>query len=136
LEVNARLAGLARSNVASFSLSHPHLPSLLSVLHCDAREADLSPASVLTLYLSERGNRQLKPRLARHFIARPSSRAASFCFEIPGWRPIRRAKVSGIPLLLYTAESLDEHGRRQAEREREQGKESGRREGERESGGG
>jgi len=119
LELNGRLCEMARANVRAFSTSHPHLSSTLSILHTDARQADLSPASVLTLYLSERGNRQLKPLLARHLLSRSDSRAASFCFNVEGWRPVRVAKVCGIPLLLYTADSVDSQGRREVERERD-----------------
>ena len=109
LEVNPTLAALAQSNVDVFSAAHPHLSSRLSVVHCDARRVDsLGSASVVTLYLSERGNRQLKPLLARHLRQQPGSRVVSFCFDMPAWRPRRRAQVSGIPLYLFDANSLQQ----------------------------
>ena len=116
LEMNPALASLAQRNVAAFAAANPHLPSHLSVVRCDARQADLASASILTLYLSERGNRQLKPLLGRHLCRHPHSRVASFCFPIPGWSPIRQVKVSGIPLLLFTQHSVDEETRREVER--------------------
>ena len=110
LELNATLAALAQRNVDAFARAHPALPSLLSVRHCDARTANLSDATVLTLYLSERGNKQLRPLLGSHLRRTPGSRVVSFCFDIPGWRPIRSATVSGIPILLFDAQSLGDHG--------------------------
>jgi hypothetical protein len=115
VEMNLDLAGLAQRNVAAFAAANPHLASQLSVVQGDARQADLSAASVLTLYLSERGNRQLKPLLGRQLCLHPHSRVASFCFPIPGWTPTRQARVSGIPLLLYTQHSIDSGMRKEIE---------------------
>ena len=116
LEMNPTLAALAQQNVNDFSTAHPHIPSQLSILQCDARTADFTSASVVSLYLSERGNSQMKPQLGRHLLRHPDSRVASFCFDIPGWRAVRQSKVSGIPIRLFTAESIDEEGRRLIQR--------------------
>ena len=65
VEVNPVLAALAQRNVDAFTAAHPHLPSRLSIVQCDARRLpSLGSASVLSLYLSQRGNRQLRPLLA------------------------------------------------------------------------
>jgi hypothetical protein len=103
LELNASLAAMAQQNVASFKQ--------LQVLQADALSCDLSSASVITVYLSERGNRQLRPALtdwlrAERAEADSERRIASFCFPMPGWTPAKRAAVSGIPVYLFTRHSL------------------------------
>ena len=109
VEVNPVLAALAQRNVDAFTAAHPHLPSRLSIVQCDARRLpSLGSASVLSLYLSQRGNRQLRPLLARHLLHQQGSRVVSFCFDIHPWRPIRQAKVSGIPLYLFDATSIQQ----------------------------
>lgn len=57
----------------------------------DFFEADLRPATVVTLYLLSAVNGQLQSRLASHL--RPGSRVVALDFEVPGWRPARTTKV-------------------------------------------
>eukprot|EP00850_Spirogloea_muscicola_P011564 SM000072S21198 [mRNA] locus=s72:246127:247355:- [translate_table: standard] len=71
----------------------------------DAESADLSAASVVTLYLSERGNRRLLPRLRQQL--RPKARVVSFCWSFGNdIMPSAMRRVDGIPLYLYTAQAL------------------------------
>lgn len=66
----------------------------------DFFEADLRPATVVTLYLLSAVNGQLQSRLASHL--RPGSRVVALDFEIPGWRPIRTTKVVSEGSIEYT----------------------------------
>jgi len=66
----------------------------------DFFEADLRPATVVTLYLLCAVNGQLQSRLASHL--RPGSRVVALDFEIPGWRPIRTTKVVSEGSIEYT----------------------------------
>jgi len=47
--------------------------------------ADLSPATVITLYLTTSGNSKLRPKLERE--SRPGTRVVSHDFPIQGWTP-------------------------------------------------
>ena len=111
VELNPKLAQLAAQNITAFTsslpVSHPpRPPPALSIQHSDARTCDVSSASVITLYLSRRGNKQLKPLLSTQLLRHPACRVASFCFDVSGWTPVREARVSGIPLFLYDQRSI------------------------------
>ena len=77
-----------------------------------AKGADLSGSSVVLLYLSERGNKELLPQLRRDL--RPGARVATFAFPIPGvphpCRPSGSARVDGISLFLYDTAALEPGG--------------------------
>jgi hypothetical protein len=57
----------------------------------DFFEADLRPATVVTLYLLSAVNGQLQARLASHL--QRGSRVVALDFEVPGWRPVRTKTV-------------------------------------------
>lgn len=120
LELDAKVAAVARANVSAAGLD-----SSVRVLETDARKADLSEATVISLYLSERGNAQLLPVLNPALLARPSTRVVSFLFPVPSWTPVRTELTEGsnIPMYLFTGESLpqqlrDQHARDQEEETR------------------
>jgi SAM-dependent methyltransferase len=58
----------------------------------DLFEADLSPATVVTLYLSPDLNRRLRPKLLSEL--RPGSRIVSHSFDMGDWAPSRTLQVS------------------------------------------
>ncbi len=66
----------------------------------DFFEADLRPATVVTLYLLSAVNGQLQSRLASHL--RPGSRVVALDFEVPGWRPARTIKAISEASIEYT----------------------------------
>jgi SAM-dependent methyltransferase len=57
----------------------------------DFFQADLRPATVVTLYLLSAVNGQLQARLASHL--KSGSRVVALDFEVPGWRPLRTKTV-------------------------------------------
>ena len=59
----------------------------------DAFTADVSPASVVTLYMLPEFNGKLRPLLEKQL--RPGSRVVSHDFEIQGWVPDRIERVKG-----------------------------------------
>jgi SAM-dependent methyltransferase len=65
----------------------------------DLFAADLSGATVVTLYLSPSMNRELAPKLQREL--RPGARVVSHQFPIPGWAPEKRITHDGEELFLY-----------------------------------
>ncbi|HKC08925.1 MAG TPA: methyltransferase domain-containing protein [Methylomirabilota bacterium] len=58
----------------------------------DLFEADLTPATVVTLYLSPDLNRRLRPKLLREL--RPGSRIVSHSFDMGDWAPTRTLPVT------------------------------------------
>jgi SAM-dependent methyltransferase len=58
----------------------------------DLFEADLRPATVVTLYLSPDLNRRLRPKLLSEL--RPGSRVVSHGFDMGDWMPMRTVQVS------------------------------------------
>lgn len=67
IELDKRVAELARSNVEKSGVD----PALVTVLEQDAKKTDLSQATLVTLYLSERGNAALLPTLQPWILASP-----------------------------------------------------------------
>ena len=47
--------------------------------------ADLSPATVVTLYLSYDGNLAVRPKLTREL--KPGARVVSYAFDMGDWQP-------------------------------------------------
>ena len=64
----------------------------------DLFEADLSKATVMTMYLSPSIMKILEPRLR---ALKPGTRIVSHQFPMPGWTPDRRIKVDESELLLW-----------------------------------
>lgn len=58
---------------------------LVTFIHQDAMEADVSEATVVTLYLLSSSNRRLRPILTRQL--RPGARIVSHAFRMGDWRP-------------------------------------------------
>ena len=100
-ELNAELAALARANVRAAGVE-----DRAQVVERDARQAgpELRTSAVVTLYLSERGNRELLPLLARELP--DGARVVSFSFPVGGCEPDATAAVDGIRLFRYDAETV------------------------------
>jgi tRNA G37 N-methylase Trm5 len=71
----------------------------MKVFNEDALTADLSEATVVTLYLTTSGNSKLKPKLS---TAQLGTRIVSHDFRIDGWNPTRREDFRGHTIYLYT----------------------------------
>ena len=102
-ELDPALAAEARRAVAAAGLG-----ARVRIHEACAKGADLSGSSVVLLYLSERGNKELLPQLRRDL--RPGARVATFAFPIPGCRPSGSARVDGISLFLYDTAALEPGG--------------------------
>ena len=68
------------------------LADRLSFRQQDLFEADLTPATVVTLYLSPDLNRRLRPKLLSEL--RPGARIVSHSFDMGDWAPARTLQVS------------------------------------------
>jgi SAM-dependent methyltransferase len=79
-EVDPGLVKLAREKI-----KRENLEQMVEVRHQDFLTADLSSASVVTLYLSHHGNQALKPILLRQL--QPGARVVSYTFDMGDWPP-------------------------------------------------
>jgi SAM-dependent methyltransferase len=79
-EVDPGLVKLARENI-----KQENLQQLVEVRHQDFMTADLSLASIVTLYLSHDGNQALKPVLLHQL--QPGARIVSYTFDMGDWPP-------------------------------------------------
>ena len=86
-EIDPRVAELARENVRENGVE-----DLVTIEETNIFDVDLSPASVVFLYLTQRLLWRLVPQFEK---MRPGSRLVSHEYAIPGARPIRILKVPG-----------------------------------------
>jgi len=86
-EIDPRVAELARENVRENGVE-----SLVTIEEMNIFDVDLSPASVVFLYLTQRLLWRLVPQFER---MRAGSRLVSHEYAIPGARPIRILKIRG-----------------------------------------
>lgn len=80
--------------------------NLVSFRQEDAMKADISPATVVTLYLLTASNEALRPILTRQL--RPGARIVSHSFGMGDWKPLLTATVpdeSGFNRTLYLWEA-------------------------------
>jgi len=72
----------------------------VTFLQGDLFTADISQATVVTLYLSGSINRRLAPKLMREL--KPGARIVSHRFDMYDWRPDQHIKVGGKDVYLWT----------------------------------
>jgi SAM-dependent methyltransferase len=53
-------------------------------IQADIRDTDLSPADVVTMYMTTECNNLLRPQLERSL--KPGARVVSYSFKVPGWK--------------------------------------------------
>jgi precorrin-6B methylase 2 len=76
------------------------LAGKVSFLEGDLFKADISPATVVTLYLSGSINRRLAPKLMAEL--KPGARVVSHRFDMYDWRPDGHVKAGGRDVYLWT----------------------------------
>jgi SAM-dependent methyltransferase len=79
-EIDPGLVKLARENARKEGVE-----KLVEIRQQDFLTADLSPASVVTLYLSYEGNLAVRPQLMRQL--KPGARVVSYAFDMAEWQP-------------------------------------------------
>ncbi|MEM2904326.1 MAG: SAM-dependent methyltransferase [Candidatus Bathyarchaeia archaeon] len=78
------------------------------LVNADLQGADLSEATVITLYLTSTANEKLKPKFERE--ARPGTRIVSHDFSMNGWRATRIERFNGHTIYLYVLPEAYQHG--------------------------
>lgn len=66
----------------------------------DLFSADISPATVVMLYLSPSVNSRLAGKLMKEL--KPGTRIVSHAFDLGDWKPQQRVTVSGRPIFVWT----------------------------------
>jgi SAM-dependent methyltransferase len=94
VEIDPALVARARQNAEDAGVT-----SLVTFVEGDLFATDLSPATVVTLYLSGSVNRLLEPKLKREL--RPGARVVSHQFPMPGWTPDATIRPDGIDVFLW-----------------------------------
>jgi protein-L-isoaspartate O-methyltransferase len=72
----------------------------------DALQADVSPATVVTLFLTTSANAKLRPRLSQQL--KPGTRIVSLAFDMGDWKPVKVDRfndITGTPRVLYLWEA-------------------------------
>ena len=88
IEIDEDLVLKARSNAFREKVDH-----LVEFRAQDAFTVDISPATVVTLYMLPEFNAKLRPILERQL--KPGTRVVSHDYPIEGWQPIRVEDVKG-----------------------------------------
>jgi SAM-dependent methyltransferase len=71
----------------------------VKIVRGDLFEADISPATVVTLYLLTDLNLKLRPKLMKDL--KPGTRVVSHAFNMGDWKPERSAEVGGSSVYLW-----------------------------------
>jgi precorrin-6B methylase 2 len=72
----------------------------VKIMEGDLFEADIRPATVVTLYLLQGLNEKLKPKLMRDL--KPGTRIVSHAFDMGDWQPDKTEEISGARIFLWT----------------------------------
>jgi SAM-dependent methyltransferase len=102
VEIDPKLVAISRGNARAALVD-----SLVTFVEGDLFTADISAASVVTLFLSNSVNRDLEPKLRGEL--RPGTRIVSHQFPIGRWAPDKtvRAKEDGTDLYLWIVPARD-----------------------------
>jgi 23S rRNA G2445 N2-methylase RlmL len=98
VEIDPALVKLARQNAIDAGVA-----DRVSIIEGDLFTADISKATVVTLYLSSSINRQLEPKLRQELPA--GARVVSHQFRIGTWPPDETAVYDGAELFLWQIRS-------------------------------
>lgn len=90
IEINPQLVEESQKRIRELGLTER-----ASVVQQHLLEVDLTPATVVTLYLLTSSNAQLRPKLEREL--KPGSRVVSHDFQIKGWTPLKTVVVNREP---------------------------------------
>lgn len=88
IEIDEDLVLKARNNAFRDKVEH-----LVEFRNQDAFTVDVSPATVVTIYMLPEFNAKLRPILERQL--KPSTRVVSHDYPIEGWHPVRIDTVKG-----------------------------------------
>jgi len=86
VEIDPTLVWFSRQDARRQAVEH-----LVTFLHQDALTVDVSPATVVTLFLTPQANLRLRPTLRSQL--RPGARVVSHAHDMGDWTPMRVERV-------------------------------------------
>jgi ribosomal protein L11 methylase PrmA len=89
-----------RIKEANENVAKNNVGNLVKVVQGDLFEVDLSPASVVTLYLLPSLNQKLMPKLMKEL--KPGTRIVSHAFDMGEWKPEQELDVDGRRVYYWT----------------------------------
>lgn len=95
IDIDPERVAEARANVEKAGVGE-----LVTIREGDLFEADFSDASVVTLYLLDRLNEKLRPKLLAEL--EPGSRIVSHAFRMGDWEPEAEQNIDGSMIYLWT----------------------------------
>jgi 16S rRNA A1518/A1519 N6-dimethyltransferase RsmA/KsgA/DIM1 with predicted DNA glycosylase/AP lyase activity len=95
IEIDPQLVKTARERARKKGLG-----DRVTFLEGDLFKADISAATIVTLYLSQSVNRRLEPKLMHEL--KPGTRVVSHRFDMYEWPPEVRRRVGGRDIYLWT----------------------------------
>jgi SAM-dependent methyltransferase len=98
IELDPKLIRVSRETALEGAVEHK-----VAFIEGDLFKADISPATVVTLYLSLTVNMRLEAKLKREL--QPGARIVSQRFPIGNWKPDKTVVVEGEQLFLWTIRS-------------------------------
>lgn len=81
-------------------LKREALEDRIHVFNNDLLSADISEATIITLYLTTTGNNKLKPKFSKE--AKQGTKIVSHDFDFTGWYPSQKENFGGHTIYLYT----------------------------------
>jgi precorrin-6B methylase 2 len=94
-EIDPELLKQSRANIKKEGVE-----KLAEIREQDILTVDLSPASVLTMYLLPSVNLKLKPKILSEM--KPGSRVVSHAFDMGDWKPDKTIQIDGRTVYLWT----------------------------------
>ena len=94
-DIDSDLVAESRANIKKADVQES-----AEIRHQDILTVDLSPASVVTMYLLPDVNLKLKPNLLSQL--KPGSRVVSHSFDMGDWKPDKVERVEGRTIYLWT----------------------------------
>lgn len=94
-DVDGALVRESRENIRKAGLEN-----LAEIKQQDILTVDLSPATVVTMYLLPDVNLKLKPNLLKQL--KPGSRVVSHAFDMGDWKPDKTERVNGRTIYLWS----------------------------------
>lgn len=85
VDLNPRLVKEARGKVGALGLGH-----MVQIIQGNLFDVDVSPADVVTMYLTTGANEKVRPKLEQEL--RSGSRIVTHDFSIPKWEPANNLK--------------------------------------------
>jgi len=85
VDLNPRLVKETRAKVEALGLG-----GRVRIINGDLFDVDVSPADVVTMYLTTGANEKVRPKLEREL--RPGARVVTHDFSIEKWGPVRNLK--------------------------------------------